>query len=200
MTRSNRWLLLGLGVLSVATTFLFSSPARAQDQSGQANQALVDKIVQMNKRALDDYDTLEWDSAKRTLLEALVAGKKAGLDNHPVMARTYVHLGCVYVTGVKDRQKGVQSFIRALEIDPSVRIERTMTDPTSRRRSPTPPSRPSRARAPSRRRRPRPSRRRAAAAEAARARHGGQLGARQAARSRHGERRAAAAAIDGLGR
>jgi len=42
--------------------------------------------------------------------------KKAGLDNHPVMARTYVHLGCVYVTGLKDRQKGLQSFARAIEI------------------------------------------------------------------------------------
>ena len=104
----------------------FRRRARAQDA---ADQAVVDKIVQMNKKALDDYDTLEWDSAKRTLLEALVAGKKAGLDNHPVMARTYVHLGCVYVTGLKDRQKGVQSFVRAIEIDPTIKIEQTMTDP-----------------------------------------------------------------------
>ena len=122
MIRPNRLLHLGLVALCVTSTFLVSGAARAQDQ------ALVDKIVQMNKRALDDYDTLDWDSAKRTLLEALVAGKKAGLDTHPVMARTYVHLGCVYVTGLKDRQKGVQSFIRAIEIDPTIRIERTMTD------------------------------------------------------------------------
>jgi hypothetical protein len=131
MIRSNRvtarWSLrlslLGFVALSAATPFLISGTAHAQDQ------ALVDKIVAMNKKALDDYDTLEWDTAKRTLLEALVAGKKGGLDGHPVMARTYVHLGCVYLTGLKDRQKGVQSFIRALEIDPMVRIERNMTDP-----------------------------------------------------------------------
>ena len=78
-------------------------PACAQDQ------AAVDKLVQMNKKALDDYDTLDWDAAKRTLLEALVAGKKAGLDTHPVMARTYVHLGAVYITGFKDRQKGCRA-------------------------------------------------------------------------------------------
>ncbi len=64
----------------------------------------------MNKKALDDYDTLDWDAAKRILLDALVAGKKAGLDNHPVMGRTYIHLGAVYITGFKDRQKGMQSF------------------------------------------------------------------------------------------
>jgi hypothetical protein len=117
--------------LGVALSFLFSRAARGQDDAGAqpAAQAIIDKIVQMNKKALDDYDTLEWDSAKRTLLEALVAGKKGGLDGHPVMARTYLHLGCVYITGLKDRQKGVQSFVRAIEIDPAIKIEQTMTDP-----------------------------------------------------------------------
>src|SRR5579863_6916793 len=127
MTGSARMFSAALMALGVALSFLVSGVAHAQDQAAP-NQAIVDKIVAMNKKALDDYDTLDWDSAKRTLLEALVAGKKAGLDTHPVMARTYVHLGCVYITGLKDRQKGVQSFIRAIEIDPTIKIERTMTD------------------------------------------------------------------------
>ncbi len=95
--------------------------------AGQAmaqDQAAIDKIVQMNKKALDDYDTLEWDAAKKTLLDALVAGKKAGLDNHPVMARTYVHLGAVYITGFKNRDKAIQSFIRALEIDSAIQLSK----------------------------------------------------------------------------
>jgi tetratricopeptide (TPR) repeat protein len=103
--------------IALAVTLL-AGPARAQDP------AAIDKLVQMNKKALDDYDTLEWESAKRTLLEALTAAKKAGLDNHAVMARTYVHLGAVYVTGYKDRNKAIQSFTRALEIDPSIQLSR----------------------------------------------------------------------------
>src|SRR6516225_4365352 len=122
MIRSQGVIRLGRVALGVALMFLVSGVARAQDQ------AIVDKIVAMNKKALDDYDTLEWDAAKRALLEALVTGKKAGLDNHPVMARTYVHLGCVYITGLKDRQKGLQSFARAIEIDPTIKIERAMSD------------------------------------------------------------------------
>jgi hypothetical protein len=97
---------------------MFAGQARAQDQ------AAIEKLVQMNKKALDDYDTLEWESAKKTLLDALMAGKKAGLDNHPVMARTYVHLGAVYVTGFKNRDKAIQSFSRALEIDPGIQLSR----------------------------------------------------------------------------
>ncbi len=93
-------------------------------QAAAQEQAAIDKLVQMNKKALDDYDTLEWDSAKKTLLDALVAGKKAGLENHPVMARTYVHLGAVYITGFKNRDKALQSFTRALEIDPAIQLSK----------------------------------------------------------------------------
>jgi hypothetical protein len=96
----------------------FAGNALAQDQ------AAIEKLVQMNKKALDDYDTLEWESAKKTLLDALMAGKKAGLDNHPVMARTYVHLGAVYITGFRNRDKAIQSFSRALEIDPAIQLSR----------------------------------------------------------------------------
>src|SRR5262245_10253945 len=118
MRRFDRW-----GDAHIATSIalavtLLAGQALAQDQ------AAIDKLVQLNKKALDDYDTLEWESAKRTLLEALMAGKKAGLENHAVMARTYVHLGAVYVTGFKDRDKAIQSFTRALEIDPSIQLSR----------------------------------------------------------------------------
>ena len=110
-----------LGPTSIAIALamtLFAGRAVAQDQ------AAIEKLVQMNKKALDDYDTLEWESAKKILLDALVAGKKAGLDNHPVMARTYVHLGAVYVTGFKNRDKAIQSFNRALEIDPAIQLSK----------------------------------------------------------------------------
>jgi hypothetical protein len=108
----------------LAVSFAFGAVVLAPGVAMAQDQAAVDKLVQMNKRALDDYDTLDWDAAKRILLDALVAGKKAGLDNHPVMGRTYIHLGAVYITGFKDRQKGLQSFQRALEIDPAIQLSK----------------------------------------------------------------------------
>jgi len=107
--------------ISFAVAFAVSIVA---GQAVAQDQAAIDKLVQMNKKALDDYDTLEWDTAKKTLLDALMAGKKAGLDNHPVMARTYVHLGAVYITGFRNREKAIQSFIRALEIDPGIQLSK----------------------------------------------------------------------------
>ena len=117
MIRS-KYIALSAVSLAFLGTALVSQTAFAQDQ------AVIDKLVSMNKKALDDYDTLDWDSAKKRLLDALMTGKKAGLDNHPVMARTYIHLGAVYITGFKDRQKGLQSFGRALDIDPNIQLSK----------------------------------------------------------------------------
>jgi len=97
-----------------------SAPAWAKDPPA------VTKLVEMNKRAIDDYDTLEWKSAKRQLLEAVVEGKKAGIEEHPVMARTYLHLGAVYIVGFHDKAAGLQAFIHALQIDPAIRIAASM--------------------------------------------------------------------------
>src|SRR6185369_13336925 len=101
------------------------APAAARAQNSPA----VDKLIQMNKKALDEYGAADWDAAKRTLLQALVFAKKSGLDTHPMMARTYVHLGAVYVVGFKDRAKGAQSFGRAVEIDPGIHISKAMSTP-----------------------------------------------------------------------
>jgi hypothetical protein len=97
---------------------LSAHPAFARDH------AAVDKLLQMNKKALHDFDMREFDAAKKTLNDALVAGKTAGLDSRPVTARTYVNLGAVYIAGYRERQKGIQSFARALEIDPQIQLSK----------------------------------------------------------------------------
>jgi tetratricopeptide (TPR) repeat protein len=99
---------------------LWSGSAWTQDQAAE------DRVVQLNKEALGEFDKLEWEGAKKKLLDALVFAKKAGLESRPIMARTYIHLGCVYVSGFKNRDKALQSFTRALEIQPDVRVTRAL--------------------------------------------------------------------------
>jgi hypothetical protein len=123
MTRSQQIALLSVTLACAGAVALPARTALAQDQ------AAIDKLVQMNKKALDDFDTLDFDAAKRKLLDALAAGKKAGLDGHPVMGRTYIHLGAVYITGFHDRQHGLQSFARALEIDPAIQLSKGIESP-----------------------------------------------------------------------
>jgi hypothetical protein len=117
------WLALVLVLAVGAPVFPFSGVAQAQDAT------IVDKLVDMNKRALEDYGNADYDSAKETLLAAINAGKRAGLDKHPVMARTYVHLGAVYLVGMRDRKKALASFGKALEVDPSIKLSKAMSTP-----------------------------------------------------------------------
>ena len=117
---------LFFGVIAVAFGLVASTtPAYAQP----ANPPGVDNLVEMNKKALRDYDAGAWTAAKKTLLGAVSAGKKAKLETHGVMARTYLHLGAVWIAGFNDREKAVWSFARALEIDPEIRIRAAMETP-----------------------------------------------------------------------
>lgn len=98
-----------------------SSPARAED---------VDKQVQkMNKRAMDDYDSLEFESSRRTLLDAVQMLRANGLDETPLAAKTYANLGIVYINGFKDRNRGQQQFVNALKIQPDYKLDPTVATP-----------------------------------------------------------------------
>jgi hypothetical protein len=118
--------LMAVGLAFLSTYFALSRPAFAQDQ------ASVDKVVQLNKKAMDDYDTADFDTAKKSLLDAERTGKRAGLETHPVMARTYIHLGALYLVGYKDKQKAQHYFGKALDIQPDIRLDKTLTSASVR--------------------------------------------------------------------
>lgn len=108
---------------SVCALTLFPAPVLARDPPAVA------KLIQKNRRALDDYDNLDWKSAKRQLQEAIAEGNASGIQNHPIMARTYLHLGAVFLEGFKDRDAAIQAFVHALQIDPNIRIAQAMETP-----------------------------------------------------------------------
>jgi hypothetical protein len=106
--------------LFVCTVTLSASSVFAEDPPA------VTDLVQINKRALDDYDKKDWQSAKRRLWEAIGEAKSAGIETHPIVARTYLHLGAVYLVGLKDREAAVLCFGHALQIDPTIRVAKAM--------------------------------------------------------------------------
>jgi hypothetical protein len=112
-------------VLSILFTMSIST--LAERSAFAQDQATIDKLVQLNKKAMDDYDTADFDTAKKSLLDAEKLGKRAGLEGHPVMARTYIHLGALYVIGYKDKPKAQHYFGKALDIQPDINLDRTLT-------------------------------------------------------------------------
>ncbi|HEX3694126.1 MAG TPA: tetratricopeptide repeat protein [Polyangia bacterium] len=111
---------LFLSVVGIGALVFAPAPVWARDPPAVA------KLIQINRRALDDYDKKDWRSAKSHLWDAIAEGKRAGLENHPIMARTYLHLGAVYLVGLDDREVAVQFFARALRIDPTIRVSAAM--------------------------------------------------------------------------
>ncbi len=95
-------------------------PARASE---------ADRIEYLNKKAMEDYDSLEFDSARRTLTDCVAKLRATGQDQTPLAAKTYTHLGIVYVAGLHDKSRGQKQFEKALAIDPTLRLDPTLATP-----------------------------------------------------------------------
>jgi hypothetical protein len=90
----------------------------------------LDKMVQMNRKALDQLRVGQKEAARDGLLEAIMIGKRAGLSSHQMMARTYLHLGAVYITGFGERDKALRQFENAVKIRPSIQLTPQILTPT----------------------------------------------------------------------
>ncbi|HEX7500750.1 MAG TPA: tetratricopeptide repeat protein [Polyangia bacterium] len=111
---------VGLGlVLAVA------GAARAAEQ----DDGTLNKVVELNKKALTLYESLDMEGAAALLTQALELCTSAHLDGHPTAARTHVHLGVVYVSGLKNRRQGLAELRQAIAIDPKIKITKSLINP-----------------------------------------------------------------------
>jgi hypothetical protein len=108
------------GLACVFLVFLVLAPnvARAVDP--------VEKVTALNKKALDEYKKRDYDSARALLKEALEICQSNNLDNHPIKARTHIHLGIVSIVGFKERDVGIKHFQKALQIQPDIKLTKQL--------------------------------------------------------------------------
>ena len=132
---------LGLqyGVLLVGVAFAGLARASGSDDDGTANE-----VVELNKKALRAYEKLDLSGAASLLEQALALCETANLADTPAAARTHVHLGVVYVGGLKLRAQGLAELRKAIAIDPKITIAKSLLNPEVQaafdeaRQSPTP--------------------------------------------------------------
>ncbi len=108
-------------VVSAGTT-LAPAPAVAQE-------AALSKARDLNKKAVEAYENLDPDEARKFLQQALEVFAADGLDKHPLKATTHVTMGVVLVGGLKQRDAGIRQFKRALEIQADARIPKRLSTP-----------------------------------------------------------------------
>lgn len=87
-----------------------------------------DRVANMNKLAMDDYDRLEFNSARKTLEDCIALLRRHNLESTNQGARTFINLGMVYVQ-LKDTTRGEQWFRRALAINANAKLDPNLATP-----------------------------------------------------------------------
>jgi len=98
-------------------------------RASEYDDGTLNKVVELNKKALALYEALDMEGAAATLVQALGLCSSAKLDKHPTASRTHIHLGVVYVSGLKDRDLGLAEFRKALAIDAKIKITKSLVNP-----------------------------------------------------------------------
>ncbi len=81
-----------------------------------------DKIEDLYLKSLDDYDNLRLQKAKNSLRKAIRLASKAGMRD-ALAAQLHLHLGLVMYVETKDAFVAEEQFVKALEIDPGIRLD-----------------------------------------------------------------------------
>jgi tetratricopeptide (TPR) repeat protein len=96
----------------------------------QPEVPVLAQILDLNRKAINDYDNLNFDEARTELKEALALCDRNGLGTHPVRARTYVNLGVVLLAAdAAHREVAIAHFKRAFQIQPDVQLPARVANP-----------------------------------------------------------------------
>jgi hypothetical protein len=109
--------------VQIATTAVAAAGPAAGDP------ATIAKVTNLNKKALEAYNQQDYDTARDLLKQALELCSSAGMDQHPITARTHVHFGVVAIVGFKQREVGLKQFRKALEIEPDIKLTKSLVTP-----------------------------------------------------------------------
>src|SRR3982750_2106500 len=118
-----------LFVLGAVVVGVQMATAAVVSAAPAGDPAAVAKVTNLNKKALEAYNQQDYDTARDLLKQALETCSSAGLDQHPITARTHVHFGVVAIVGFKQREVGLKQFRKALEIEPDIKLTKSLVTP-----------------------------------------------------------------------
>ena len=116
------------GCLRLPTLCFVLTAAVAMPLQPALGNPTTDRVAYLNKKAMEDYDTLEFESARKTLTDAIALLRKSGADQTVQAARTYINLGMVYIA-LRDKSRGQQQFVKALSINPKAKLDPSLATP-----------------------------------------------------------------------
>jgi hypothetical protein len=96
--------------------------ALAQGERGRVNRAARDEVQSRTAQAMENFDLLEFEAARKQLGDAAVLARKYRLDSDPVLANVFLSIGIVEFAGMKNTEAARRAFAAAVAIDPQIEI------------------------------------------------------------------------------
>ena len=107
-------------VATAATAFCLLVGTAHADPKGEINAK--------SKQAMESYDLMDYEAAKKLLNQALAVSKKAKLDKDPITAHVYLDLGIAAFAN-SDVEAAKVAFLSAVQIDPKIKIDAAYKSP-----------------------------------------------------------------------
>ena len=101
--------------LALASSLLLVAPPVGADRTR-------DRVEELYLQSLEDYDNLRLDDAKVALRDALRAASRARIRD-TLVAKIHVHMGQILYVETKDPYLAEEEFVKALSIDPGIRLD-----------------------------------------------------------------------------
>jgi len=95
---------------------------------GAAHADPKSDIQAKSKEAMENYDLMDYDAAKKQLTQALAIAKKAKLDKDPAVAKIYLEMGIAAFAN-SDQDGAKTDFAAAVAIDPKIQIDAAYKSP-----------------------------------------------------------------------
>lgn len=134
MKNARRLSLLCMACMAPALTSLSGGGRLPLFEAGVAHAAGLEqasKVLTLNREAMELYEELEFELAKRSLDEAVATIRSAQLESHMVAAKTYGNLGILFAGGFKDAEKAAAHFQSALAVKADYQLPKEYATPES---------------------------------------------------------------------
>ncbi|MBN2723930.1 MAG: tetratricopeptide repeat protein [Deltaproteobacteria bacterium] len=111
----------------LALMFVWSTDALADDCTVKVEK----RLKRLHKTAMEDYDQMEFTSARKTLQDAISIARREGCDASLEYANILVDLGIIYITDTDnpDENRGRLMFKKALRVNGCAQITKSLKTP-----------------------------------------------------------------------
>jgi len=90
--------------------------------SASANSKVRKKVQRITTEAMESYDLLEYEAARKGLRSALLLAKSKGLGQDEAAGKVHLHLGIIEFSGFEDKEAAKLEFASALEISSDLEL------------------------------------------------------------------------------